>query len=115
MLKYLNGVINKSIPDEKTLTIALSSDETGQPLDINLIIEQYKKFITCICFIGGNDQISLTSCCKTIHKNGLKTGFFSESQVNKQLEEELDYLKTGKTVMKKDVCPFGDIIDWVEI
>ena len=124
MLKYLNGIFtNKTIPSEKTLSVRLSADDNGQPLlnHIGTIIDEYKRHITCICFIGGeNDQRELSECCKIIHKHGLKTALKTSltevSQVNRNLTSVLDFIsfENGK-VYFKDVCPFCDIEDWTEL
>lgn len=123
MLKYLNGIINSGIiPSEKTLSVTLSCGEDGQPLleNVKLITDLYKHHISCVCLIGGEeDQHELAQCFKLIRKTGLKTAFYTSlqdpSEVNKKVVDELDYLKfKGGKILVKDICPFGDIVDWVE-
>lgn len=123
MLKYLNGLINKGIiPKERTLSITVSPDDNGQDLtgNIKIIIDTYRHYVDCLCFIGGeHNQHELAECCKIVHKNGLKTAFYTSlyetSQINKTLTAELDYVKLGSgVVLKKDYCPFGDVEDWIE-
>ena len=124
MLRYLNGLIgNYSIAEEKVLSITLSDGESGQALlpHIEIIADTYRKIVTCVCFIGGEqDQVELAQACKTIHKHGLKTALVSSmtepSQINKTLTSELDYIKfKPNRLMKKDYCPFGDIEDWIDV
>ena len=124
MLKYLNGLIgNMSIADEKVLAITISNDESGQDLysNVDMIADLYRRYVTCVCFIGGEEeQHELAKCCKMIHKYGLKTAFVSSmtepSQLNKTLTSELDYIKFKPNhLMKKDYCPFGDIEDWIDV
>lgn len=119
MIKYLNGLIGSVIPNEKTLSIAISEDE-GQPLlqNIKTIADTYHKHVSCVCFVGTGDQHDLAKCCKIIHSYKLKTALFSSvteiSQINKVLTAELDYIKLDAgNIMKKDYCPFGDIEDWI--
>ena len=124
MIKYLNGFLNKGFAGgERALYINLSNDDSGQDLQGHLpeIINSYKKHVGCVCFIGKDqDQVELAEYCKIIHKNDIKTAVFfwldDPSQIIKQLATELDYLRLvkGKTY-KKDYCPFGDIIDWIEM
>lgn len=121
MLRFLSGVIKSNIiPSERTLYIKISDNEDGQPLteNISIIADTYKKHITCVCFAGGEEQQqSLSSCCKTFHKYGIKTAFHTKltevSQINKGLTGELDYIIfEDKKVYIKDFCPFGNIEDW---
>ena len=121
MLKYLNGIIGKEIPNETTLSILLSEEE-GTPilLYIDDIINTYHRYISCIRFIGGeNDQQELAELCKVVHKGNLKTCFVSNltepSQITKKLTDELDYFESNKKIFTKDYCPFGDIYDWTEV
>lgn len=125
MLKYLNGkIIQSAIPNENTLVIKLVGDnvDQGKPLSTNFqtILSEYNKYITAICFIGGeDDQQELTELFKLIHQNGLKTclsTYMTEmSQLNLNLIKELDYLQLGKGMLKKDYSPFGDVEDWINI
>ena len=122
MLKYLNGLINNMIPGEKTLSITISDNENGQPLlqNVNIMADLYRKHVSCVYFIGGEqDQLELAECCKIVHSYKLKTAFRSEtepSKLNKSLTAELDYIKMKQGgVLKKDYCPFGDIEDWIDV
>ena len=124
MLRYLSGVIkNNIIPSERTMYIKISDNEEGQLLfeNIGVMVETYKKYISCVCFAGGEEQQQdLTSCCKVLHKYGLKTAFHTKlnetSQINKSLTSELDYIIfQDNKVYVKDFCPFGNIEDWTLI
>lgn len=122
MLKYINGKITKeAIENETTLLIKISRNDLGQPLSsmFDEIMKEYSKFVTTVCFIGGeDDQIELTELLKKVKKNGLKTGLSTylteESQINMNLLNELDFLQLKTRLLKKDYSPFGDAEVWIE-
>lgn len=152
MLKYLNGtIVMQEVPDEVSLAIVISGcihkcpdchskyswEDKGQPLleHLPIILQQYKKYITCLCLMGGDqDQFELLSVVKQAHDAGLKTclysGYDEMSQINRNLLDELDYLKLGKfdkekgplnsattnqKMFKKEYSPFGDEEVWIDI
>ena len=152
MLKYLNGAILKNkVPDETSLVIILSGcmhkcpecdikyawTEEGKPLlkDIPLILETYKKYISCLCLVGGDhEQAELTEVFRLAHSLKLKTclysGYEEMSPLSQNLLKELNYLKLGRLdkakgslssvgtnlrMYMKDYSPFGDAEDWVDI
>ena len=125
MLKYLNGkIVKDAIPNETVLLIKLDRNNTDQakPLstDFQEIIKEYKKYISAICFIGGEeDHIELAELAKETKKNGLKvclsTFLQEESQINLKLLNELDYLQLKTKMFKKDYSPFGDAEVWIDV
>lgn len=71
--------------------------------DIQSIIEQYKEYISCVCFMGGDQNIEeLESLCSVIkNEYNLKTCVYSgEDNINifqKMIcNNTLDYLKIGR-------------------
>lgn len=123
MLKYLNGLIRSDIiPGEKVLSVTVSDGENGQPLmqNVNLMADIYKKHISCICFIGGEqDCYELAQCCKIVHDYKINAAVIPSvteiSEINKVLTDELDYIKITGRLFKKDYCPFADAEDWIDV
>lgn len=98
MLKYyFHDVVFQEIPNETTLAINLTNcpnrcvgchsphlqEDTGNPLDENILSEWIKKYgdaITCICFMGGDSEpfevCRLAGFVKSLAGN-LKTGWYS--------------------------------------
>lgn len=123
MLKYLNGKITEyAIPNEQVLLIKISRNDDGQLLSpvMEEILNQYRKHISVICFIGGeDDQIEMTEILKMCRKRGLKTGLSTwmkdENKLIQPLKNELDYLQLGTKIYKKDYSPFGDAEIWIDV
>lgn len=123
MLKYLNGKITEyAIPNERVLLIKISRNELGQLLSpvMEEILNQYRKQITVICFIGGeDDQTELIGLLKMCRKAGLKTCMSTylkdENKLVQPLKSELDYLQLGSKTYKKDYSPFGDAEIWIDV
>lgn len=136
MLNYSNGIISSAyVPDETSLCIQVA--DRGQPLleHLPIILQQYQKYITCLCLMGGDhDQSELRAIFKQAHEIGLKTclytGLSEMSMINKKLLDELDYIKLGpfikekgplnnpstnQRMYKKDYSPFDDCDDWYDI
>ena len=121
MIHYMNGIISYNlIPKETTLIISLS-DETGTPLQSNLltIVKEYGKIISCICLTDRTENKNeLVQILKIIKSMKLKTCLDSRcediSQINQNITSELNYLILNNKIMIKDYSPFGDIEDWVE-
>lgn len=122
MVKYLNGYISKNIlPNETVLCITISEEE-GQCLSTVFanIIKEYSRYITCIQLCGcENSMLEIADIFKIAKKSGLHTSwvttFKDESQVNKILNNELDYLQLNTKYKKKDYSPFGDEILWIDV
>jgi len=152
MLKYLNGkIVMQEVPDEISLAIMISGcqhkcpdchskyswEDKGTPLLQNLpiILESYKKYISCLCLMGGDqDQYELIEICKQAHEAKLKTclytGYDEMSQLHQNLLKVLDYVKVGhfdknkgplnksttnQRMYMKDYSPFGDAEVWSDI
>lgn len=119
-LKYQGyAIVLQEVPDEITLAFNISGcphhcegchsqnlwEYKGNILkdDIKSVIDQYKEYITCVCFMGGDQNIDeLKELCKLI-KNSyeLKICIYSgEDTINKFKtfidEWLLDYLKIGR-------------------
>ncbi len=119
-LKYQGyAIVLQEVPDEITLAFNISGcphhcegchsqnlwEYKGNILkdEIKSVIDQYKEYITCVCFMGGDQNISeLKELCKLIKDDyGLKTCIYSgEDTINKFKifidECLLDYLKIGR-------------------
>ena len=68
--------------------------------NFNKILEKYKNFITCVCFMGGDwNLIDLIYFKKEVEKNKLKTAIYSGSDsneiLNKLKELKFNYIKIG--------------------
>jgi anaerobic ribonucleoside-triphosphate reductase activating protein len=117
-LKYSNyGIVFQEIPNEITLAINITGcphhcpdchskflwEYSGKYIkdDIIDIILKYHDFITCVCFMGGdqnqNELIDLCDIIKTKYK--LKTALYSGlddiENISSNLKKELDFLKIG--------------------
>ena len=69
--------------------------------DIEQIIDGYKDYISCVCFLGGDQNIEeLTELCQLVKKKSLKVCIYSgEDNIDKFKKlisnNQLDYLKIG--------------------
>ena len=69
--------------------------------DIEQIIDGYKDYISCVCFLGGDQNIEeLTRLCQLVKKKSLKVCIYSgEDNIDKFKKlisnNQLDYLKIG--------------------
>lgn len=116
MLKYTDyDIVFQEIPDEVTLAINLSLcpnrcpgchspqlwEDLGERLDeraIDSLMVRYASSITCVCFMGGdNDPQEVIRLARYIHNKGKRTGWYSgkEHLQESHLAEEFDYVKTG--------------------
>ena len=121
MLKYTNyGVCFQEVPNEITLYFNISNckvrceechskylwEDIGEPLVKNLIdiIDNYKDYITCVCFMGGtNDIAQLKSAIEIVKTFGLKTCVYTGEEYSDKLNkllESLNYLKVGPYIEK---------------
>lgn len=115
-LKYTHYVVTfQEVPDEISLVFNVSgcphhcegchsqylSEYIGDYIsdDIDLVLKKYDKLISCVCFMGGDQNVDeLHSLLAKVKKYGLKTCLYSgESDINKvnSLFDVLDYLKIG--------------------
>ena len=119
MLKYANfDIVFQEVPDEVTLAINITNcpnqcpgchskylwENTGKALDTNelyRLVEQYKTGITCVCFMGGDndpyDVANLAMHVKNKYKD-LKTAWYSgKNELPEAFHSEtFDYIKTGR-------------------
>ena len=116
-LKYLGySVVLQEVPDEISLAINISGcpvkcqdchskylwEYTGDYIsdDIYKILDIYGHMISCICFMGGNQNINelkeLCSICKNLnYKTCLYTGYELNEHLKAFALKYLDYLKVG--------------------
>ena len=116
-LKYLGySIVFQEIPNEVTLAINISGcphkcegchskylwEYEGHYVsdDLNNLIDKYKGLITCICFMGGDqNQIELADLLNHIKqyklKTALYTGLDSMNNLSVGVLKELDYCKIG--------------------
>lgn len=116
-LKYLGySVVFQEVPDEVTLAINISGcphkcegchsrylwKYEGNYIsdDLENLIEKYKGLITCICFMGGDqNQIELTDLLIRTKQHKLKTALYtgvdSLTNLNIGVLGNLDYCKIG--------------------
>lgn len=117
-LKYLGySIVFQEVPDEVTLAINISGcphkcegchskylwEYEGNYIsdDLDELIEKYKGLITCVCFMGGDqNQIDLLGLLKTVQKYGLKTALYTGlglvNNLSIRILGNLNYLKTGR-------------------
>lgn len=116
MIKYTEEMICfQEVPDEVTLSFSISncprrcegchsaylSQDIGLPLKQRLLpaIEANKGLITCVLFMGGDDEkqiAELQECIDLCRKNNLKVALYTGSdEFPTQLSETLDYIKYG--------------------
>lgn len=114
-LRYTNySIVFQEVPDEITLAINISGcpykcrdchskylwEYTGNYIrnDIESILKMYEGLITCVCFMGGDQNIDeLNSLLKIIKQKRIKTCVYSGcDNINKFDLTLLDYLKIGR-------------------
>ena len=116
-LKYLGySIVFQEVPDEVTLAINISGcphkcegchskylwEYDGRYIsdDLEDLIKKYDGLITCVCFMGGDqNQNELVSLLTIVHRNNLKaalyTGVDSLQNLNTRVLGNLDYCKIG--------------------
>ena len=116
-LKYLGySIVFQEVPDEVTLAINISGcphkcegchskylwEYEGNYIsdDLEGLIEKYKGLITCVCFMGGDqNQKELTDLLICTHKYGLKAALYTGcnfmSDLHIRVLGNLNYLKIG--------------------
>lgn len=119
MLKYVDyDIVFQEIPDEVTLAINLSKcphrckgchspqlqEDIGAELNeqsLLNIIEKYKNSVTCICFMGGDNNPGMVSELASVVKNkfdgNIKTAWYSGnvSLNDSQNISSFDFIKLG--------------------
>jgi anaerobic ribonucleoside-triphosphate reductase activating protein len=121
MLKYVNySIVFQEVPDEVTLAINISNcpnrckgchspylmEDMGEVLsreNLEMIIEQYKNAITCVCFMGGDSEPKaieqLATCLRQSAKH-LKIAWYSGKSnfADSCTLHNFDYIKLGAYV-----------------
>lgn len=124
-LKYMGfAIVLEEVPNEISLAFNISGcphhcegchsqhlwEYKGDLLreDFQSIVEQYKEYISCICFMGGDQNMEELEelCLIAKNKYNLKTCVYSgEDNINmfqKMIcDNALDYLKVGKYIKDK--------------
>ena len=120
MLKYANfDIVFQEVPDEVTLAINISNcpnqcpgchskylwDNVGKDLDmneLNRLVSQYKSGITCVCFMGGdNEPESVAQLARQVKNDyNMKVAWYSGKNDLPQhvSTDHFDYIKLGRYV-----------------
>lgn len=116
-LKYLGySIVFQEVPDEVTLVINISGcphkcigchskylwEYKGRYIsnDLDKLLEKYNDLITCVCFMGGDqNQDELTNLLIKIKRYKLKTALYTGvdtiNVLNVKVLDNLDYCKIG--------------------
>ena len=116
-LKYLGySIVFQEVPDEVTLAINISGcphrcegchskylwEYEGNYIldDIEALIQKYNGLITCVCFMGGDQNISeLTQLSLIVRRHNLKVALYSGLDDDGislvPLYKRFDYIKIG--------------------
>ena len=115
-LKYLGySIVFQEVPDEVTLAINISGcphkcegchskylwEYEGNYIsdDLESLIEKYKGLITCVCFMGGDQNLGdLNRCVQLVKNNNLKVAIYTGLNNVMRLStiiENSDYIKYG--------------------
>lgn len=116
-LKYLGySIVFQEVPDEVTLTINISGcphkcegchskylwEYEGNYIsdDLDNLIEKYKGLITCVCFMGGDQNITeLSNLSSIVKRHNLKVALYSglddDGTSLVTLYKRFDYIKIG--------------------
>lgn len=116
-LKYLGySIVFQEVPEEVTLAINISGcphkcegchskylwEYEGNYISDDLLglIEKYKGLITCVCFMGGDqNQKELLNLLINVQRHGLKTALYSGldffDNLSTQVLSNLNYCKVG--------------------
>ena len=123
-LKYLGyTVVFQEVPNEVSLAVNISGcphkcegchsqylwKYEGNYIsdDLSDLIKKYENLITCVCFMGGEQNPSdLIHCLITVKQFGLKTCIYSgsdslEGLVISNIAQYCDYIKIGRYDKKK--------------
>lgn len=121
-LKYLGySVVFQEVPNEVTLAINISGcphhcegchskhlwEYEGDYIsdDIERLIDKYKGLITCVCFMGGDqNQSEMLQLIHIVRSHGLKvalySGYTDDGAHFIPYQHTLDYLKVGPYIDK---------------
>lgn len=115
-LKYIGySIVFQEVPNEVSIAINISDcpyrcrgchseylwEYEGEYLlgDLGNIIEEYCGLVTCVCFMGGDqNETEIIEACKIVKSFGLKTCLYSGcDRIDKlwNIILHLDYVKTG--------------------
>lgn len=116
-LKYKGyAIVFQEIPNEITLALNICGcphkcegchsqylwDNDGIVVeeDLEKLLDKYKNYITCVCFMGGDQEINnLFELKKIVSKYNLKTAIYSGSDdikiLNALKDMNFDYIKIG--------------------
>lgn len=119
-LKYLGySVVFQEVPNEVSLAINVSGcpykcrgchskflwEDRGDVLveHLNSLIEHYKGLISCVCFMGGDQNTDdLMTCIGIVKEHGLKTclytGLDEMGILLPNILDSLDYIKVGRYI-----------------
>ncbi len=115
-LKYLGySIVFQEVPDEVTLVINISGcphkcegchskylwEYEGNYVsdDLEKLIKQYEGLITCVCFMGGDQNLGdLYRCIQQVKDNGLKVAIYTgldNVMLLSTIIQKSDYIKYG--------------------
>ena len=113
-LKYLGySIVFQEVPDEVTLAINISGcphkcvgchskylwEYTGNYIsdELDTLINKYEGLITCVCFMGGDQNpFELSELLLNIRNKNIKTALYTgNDMVDECLLDKLDYYKVG--------------------
>lgn len=120
-LKYCGySIVCEEVPDEISLAINISGcphrcegchseylwEYTGNYIsdDLNKLIKQYDSLITCVCFMGGDQNLEeLLELCLEVKRSGYKVCIYSGNDDVSMFQSFfhnccLDYLKIGRYI-----------------
>ena len=119
-LKYSNyAIVMQEVPNEVSLAINISDcpykcegchskylwEYGGSYLidDIDELLDKYDGLITCVCFMGGDqNENDLLACLNKAKEKQLKTclytGMDSMDSISDSIIQQLDYIKIGKYI-----------------
>lgn len=119
-LKYIgHSIVFQEVPNEVSVAFNISCcpykckgchslylwEDEGEYLlkDLPSVLEEYGELITCVCFMGGDqNMLELIEACKIAKSNGLKTCLYSGCDDFSQLEDVIQYLNYVKTGSYKE-------------
>ena len=119
-LKYLSySVVLQEVPDEISLAINISDcpykckgchskelwEYNGSYLidDIDILLDKYDGLISCVCFMGGDqNEEDLIVCLDRVRNRNLKSCLYTGNNSIKNLSckviSKLDYIKIGRYI-----------------
>lgn len=121
-LKYVGySIVMQEVPNEVSLAINISGcpykcegchsqylwEYTGSYLtdDLEALINKYYGLITCVCFMGGDqNKDDLLKCLEIVKQKEIKTCLYtgndSINSISKRIISNLDYIKVGRYIEK---------------